>query len=126
MQNTVYEVYGAGIIIEGGVPGDRHSVHNNVVYDTSGEGCIYAWASNSDIHNNLMADCNGNAGINAVDSDALHIHNNAICDADIELYGATDAFVHNNVFYDGGGVSNPGDNTVKQNRDSNRSCPFGD
>jgi Right handed beta helix region len=124
MENTVYEILGTGIIIEGGTPGDLHQVHNNVVYDTYGEGCIYAWASNSEIHNNQMADCNGNAGINAVDSDGLHIHNNAICNADIALYGASNDFVHNNVFYGGGAVTNAGDNTVQQNKDSNKSCPI--
>lgn len=115
----------AGIVIEGNSccePGRWHNVHQNMIVNNSGEGCLFVWAEDTEVHQNQIGGTCGNGGINANGSESLHVHHNEIC-ASIALWGAEYAYVHHNLLT--GYITNENsDDTLKKNREGLSSCPF--
>ncbi len=103
-------------------PGRNHNIHQNTVVYAGGEGCFYVWADYTEVHQNQAGGSCGNGGINAIDSEGIHVHHNDIC-ASIQLWSAEYAFVHHNNLT-GSIVNEDDDDTLKKNREGLSSCPF--
>jgi hypothetical protein len=127
--NLVEDNSKAGIVIEGNSgcePGRWHNVHQNMIVNNatsgSGEGCLYVWADDTEVHQNQIGGVCGNGGINANGSESLHIFQNEVCSS-IELWGADYAYVHHNLLT--GSINNENsDDTLRKNRENLSSCPF--